>query len=144
MFLSFKNKLIQVYIRIRNLLPGQKYFIFKILLYIPLYILLLPIILLIRLIRPFILIRFGELMSSRIGHLAANTELYLCEKEASINRPNIFYIDIFYTSHLPICNDYLLNKFKFKCYLHRQLEKYLIALENKQTSLIRLNSAIYF
>jgi putative glycosyltransferase (TIGR04372 family) len=112
MFLSFKSKLIQVYIRIRNLLPGQKYFIFKILLYIPLYILLLPIILLIRLIRPFILIRFGELMSSRIGHLAANTELYLCEKEASINRPNIFYIDIFYTSHLPICNDYLLNKWR--------------------------------
>lgn len=112
MFLSFKSKLIQVYSRIRNLLLGEKYFIFKILSYSALFILSLPIILLIRLIRPLILIRFGELMSSRIGHLAANTELYLCEKEASINRPNIFYIDIFYTSHLPICNDYLLRKWR--------------------------------
>ena len=95
MLIFFKRQFIQVYIRIRNLLPGQKYFIFKILLYIPLYILLLPIILLIRLISPIILIRFGELMSSRIGHLAANTELYLCEKETSINKLNIFYIVIF-------------------------------------------------
>ena len=27
-----------------------------------------------------ILIRIGELISSRMGHFAANTELYLCEK----------------------------------------------------------------
>lgn len=37
----------------------------------------------VRLVRPLILIRFGEICSFRLGHLAANTELYLCQKDAS-------------------------------------------------------------
>ena len=79
-------------------------------LYLPLYIIFFPILLLIRLISPFFIIRFGELISSRIGHLAANTELYLCEKDSKINIPNKPYIDIFYLRDKPYCNKFLIKK----------------------------------
>jgi len=41
----------------------------------------------IRALQPIVTIRFGSLFVSRLGHLAGNTECYLCEKEAGINRP---------------------------------------------------------
>ena len=57
----------------------------KILLKEPLLFLSLPIalicMLLVIILRPFILIRFGLLHSDRIGHFATNTELSLCEKK---------------------------------------------------------------
>jgi len=42
---------------------------------------------LIRVLRPIVTFRFGTLFVSRLGHLAGNTECYLCEKDAGINRP---------------------------------------------------------
>ena len=42
---------------------------------------------LIRILRPIVTFRFGTLFVSRLGHLAGNTECYLCEKDAGINRP---------------------------------------------------------
>ncbi len=62
---------------------------------LPLFVLAIPVVVIIRVIRPFILIRFGELMSYRIGHFAANTELYFCERDAGINVPKQRYIDLF-------------------------------------------------
>jgi putative glycosyltransferase (TIGR04372 family) len=76
-------------------------------LYLPLYILAIPVVLMIRMIKPWLLVRLGELISSRIGHFAANTELYLCEQDAGINIPSQRYIDIFYMAHRPICNQQL-------------------------------------
>lgn len=67
----------------------------------------LPIVLLIRLIRPIFLVRFGGLISSRIGHFAANTELFLCERDANINKPNQCFVDLFYFASLPVCNQQL-------------------------------------
>jgi putative glycosyltransferase (TIGR04372 family) len=63
------------------------------------------------------LVRFGQLFSSRIGHLAGNTELYLCEKKAGINVPNLPYIDLFYSAHRPICNKFLLRKISKKIHI---------------------------
>jgi putative glycosyltransferase (TIGR04372 family) len=83
-------------------------------LYLPLCILAIPIVLSIRLIAPFFLVRFGDLFSSRIGHFAANTELYLCEIDAGINVPTQKYIDIFYMPHKPICNYQLAKMWKRK------------------------------
>lgn len=40
-----------------------------------------------RLLAPLLTIRFGSLFVSRLGHLAGNTECYLCERDAGINRP---------------------------------------------------------
>lgn len=60
----------------------------------------------VRLLRPFLVIRFGALYSARIGHFAINTELYLCERGTGIHYERT--LDIFY--HLkPICN-YQLKK----------------------------------
>ena len=53
-------------------------------------------VLLIRVISFFIIIRLGELFSSRIGHFSVNTELYFCEKNSGINEPGRRYIDIFF------------------------------------------------
>lgn len=70
-----------------------------------------PTVIVIRLIRPWFLIRFGNLISNRIGHFAANTELYLCERKALINTPKVKYIDIFYPD-LNVCNIQMLVMWK--------------------------------
>ena len=41
----------------------------------------------IKLLKPFVTVRFGSLFVSRLGHLTGNTECYLAEKKAGINRP---------------------------------------------------------
>ena len=53
-------------------------------------------VLIIRLIGRFYLVRFQRLINWRIGHYAANTELYLCERDAGINTPDIPYVDFWY------------------------------------------------
>lgn len=65
------------------------------------------IVLFIRLLRPLILIRFGELISSRIGHFAANTEVYLCERDLGMHGRQRS-LDIFYINS-PICNRQLMK-----------------------------------
>lgn len=80
----------------------------RLLVNLPLFLLALLIVLLVRLLRPLILIRFGKLISSRIGHFAADAELYLCECEEGMQNPKA--LDIFYYSS-PICN----RQFKKMC-----------------------------
>ena len=46
------------------------------------------------------------MQSERIGHFAANIELYLCEKDHGINIPKKPYMDFWYHSW-PICNEQL-------------------------------------
>ena len=46
-----------------------------------------PVVLVVRAVRPLILIRFGHMQSERIGHFAANTELYLCNRDIKGDRP---------------------------------------------------------
>jgi putative glycosyltransferase (TIGR04372 family) len=67
----------------------------------------LPVVLILRAIRPWFLVRWGCLNSSRIGHFAANTELYLCERDAGINVPPKCHIDLFYMDYRPLCNKQL-------------------------------------
>ena len=66
---------------------------------------------LIRILRPIVLIRCGSLYSFRIGHFAANTELYLCELRSDINRKSKNTIDIFYLNK-PISNSQLVELWK--------------------------------
>lgn len=63
-------------------------------------------VIIIRAIRPWILIRIDVLVSNRMGHFAANTELYLCERDAGINIPKGRYLDLWY-HNWPICNQQL-------------------------------------
>jgi putative glycosyltransferase (TIGR04372 family) len=74
---------------------------------LPLYIFAIPAVLIMRLIKPLLLLRLGGLISSRIGHFALNTELYLCEYKAGINEPSQRHIDIFYMGGKPLCNQQL-------------------------------------
>ena len=63
---------------------------------IPIYLISIPAVIIIHLIRPWFLIRWNILYSSRIGHFASNTELYCCERDAGINTPSQRYADFFY------------------------------------------------
>ena len=73
---------------------------------IPIYIAAFPIVFVARLIKPFFLIRLGELPSGRIGHFSMNVELYCCEKKAGINTPSQKYIDLFFLNKV-VCNKQL-------------------------------------
>jgi len=63
-------------------------------------------VLIMRSIRPFVLIRVNVLVSERIGHFAGNTELYLCERDEGINVPEERYLDLWY-HNWPIANKQL-------------------------------------
>lgn len=78
-----------------------------IILKLPLYAFAVPAVIVIRLIRRWFLVRWGGLISARIGHFAANTELYLCERDVGINVPEQRHVDLFYLSGKPICNHQL-------------------------------------
>ena len=54
-----------------------------------------PVVIIVRLIKPFILIRFGVLFQQRLGHFLINTELYLCERDVGLYAPAEHYVDIF-------------------------------------------------
>lgn len=68
-------------------------------------IMLLPVALFIRIIRPFVLVRVGKLINCRIGHYAFNTELYLCERDAGLQPRKAF--DIFFNNSKISCNQQL-------------------------------------
>lgn len=78
---------------------------------LPLFILAVPAVLGIRLIRPWLLVRVGNMVSPRIGHFAGNTELYLCERDAGINVPAQRHVDLFFMG-LPISNKQLARMWK--------------------------------
>ena len=65
-----------------------------------------PLIIIVTIIKPFYLIRWKELSVRRIGDLAGDTELYLCERDVKLNVPKSKYFDIFYTLYKP-CNQQL-------------------------------------
>jgi putative glycosyltransferase (TIGR04372 family) len=73
---------------------------------IPIYLLSIPIVILIHLIRPWFLIRWQVLESRRIGHFATDTELYSCNRSAKINQPSQMYFDIFFLGKF-VCNKQL-------------------------------------
>lgn len=75
------------------------------------YLLAIPAVAVIRLIKPWLLVRYGRFLSDRIGHFACNTEMYLCERDAGINKPMQRHVDLFYPVE-PICNQQLLIMWK--------------------------------
>jgi len=83
-----------------------------ILLKLPLYVLAVPAVVLIRLVKPWLLVRLGSMVSNRFGHFASNTEVYLCERDAGINVPKQRYVDIFYMAEKPISNQHLATMWK--------------------------------
>lgn len=87
-------------------------------------ILFLPAILITRILRPFIIIRFGVLRGDRIGHFAGNTEVYLSERDEAKHERNTF--DLFYIS-TPICNDQLKKMWERTLHISKYFEFFNIA-----------------
>lgn len=69
-------------------------------------------VLIVRLISPLYIVRFHRMISWRMGHFAANIELYLCEMDAGINRPKHRFFDIWYYPPVACCNKQLLCMWK--------------------------------
>ena len=65
-----------------------------------------------RALRPWILVRFSSLEAPSVGPLACVTELYLCERDAGINVPSQRYLDIVHVSGHRVCNQQLLQMWK--------------------------------
>ncbi len=82
-----------------------------ILFFLPFY---LFVIILIRFISPFFLVRIAPLYANRIGHCAQRTDMYLNRKSTKNGFPNIPYVDIFYIQNLPIANSYLIKMWRRK------------------------------
>jgi putative glycosyltransferase (TIGR04372 family) len=66
------------------------------------------------LVKPFVKIKIGFLHCDRIGHFAADTELYLCEKD--LNKSNEKTLDLFYFPR-EVCNQQLANMWKRKLHV---------------------------
>ena len=66
-----------------------------------------PSVLVIRLIRPWLLVRWGGLITGRIGHFIGETEMYLCEQDAGINVPKQRHVDILHMGSIRVCNQQL-------------------------------------
>jgi putative glycosyltransferase (TIGR04372 family) len=83
-------------------------------------ILLIPVAFFLRILRPWIIVRFGELSCKRIGHFSSNIEVYLCEKNTGMHDSRIY--DIFYYN-AQICN-YQLKKMWDRVLYVSHLAKY--------------------
>jgi len=64
--------------------------------------------------RPFVLIRVGFLHSDRIGHFAANHEIFLCEDEVRKSQGGRQSIDLYHMGRIPECNQQLAAMWKRK------------------------------
>jgi putative glycosyltransferase (TIGR04372 family) len=88
-----------------------------------------PILLIIYSINSKFIIRFQPLSSTRIGHFAANTELYMCENEMKINTPKQRYLDLFFCYE--ICNLQLYKMIKKKINILPKWLLYPIFITNR-------------
>ena len=78
-----------------------------------------PIVLIVRLMRPLIHIRFGKLRADRIGHYVYEYALMIAESELNNNKT----IDLLYT-HYPLCNEQLNKMIRRRSFV-RNWVKYL-------------------
>jgi len=78
-------------------------------------------------LKPLVTIRFGSLFVSRLGHLAGNTECYLCEKKSGINRPKRVF-DIWCPMGKP-ANEQLFKMYKRVMPMSELATQFLLALQ---------------
>lgn len=101
------SRLFEEVVSLRNLMSLNAKFVFQSVCAVPFIF----IILVSKLFSNWFVLRFSDLCGHRLGHFAANTELYLCEKAEGINCPKVRTIDIFRVSK-PVCNAYLEKKWR--------------------------------
>ena len=86
--------------------------------------------------RPFVLIRVGFLHSDRIGHFAANHEIFLCEDEVRISKGGKQSVDLYYMGRIPVCNEQLATMWKRKLRVWNSLLLRPISLIFRSTNLL--------
>jgi len=74
-----------------------------------------PVVVVVRLLSPFVLVRFGSLKSGRLGHLSLNTELYTCEMDAGLDQRRT--LDVFYHGST-VCNRQLRKMWDRTLHVH--------------------------
>ena len=79
------------------------------------------IVFLIRILKPLILVRYGFIISTRIGHFVGNTDLYLSFRSLGLQDSDLF--KKYNTLHIFYCQDDICNKFFYK-----KLKKKIIIL----------------
>ena len=70
-------------------------------------------VIIIRILKPFILIRYSYIKSTRIGHFVEDLDYYLCAKNEKLFTPQQTHIDIFYVNTY-VCNKFFLKLLKKK------------------------------
>ena len=86
--------------------------------------------------RPLVLIRVGFLHSDRIGHFAANHEIFLCEDEIRKSQGGRQSIDLYYMGRIPVCNEQLATMWKRKLRVWNSLLLRPISLIFRSTGLL--------
>lgn len=86
--------------------------------------------------RPLVLIRVGFLHSDRIGHFAANHEIYLCEDVVRKSDGGRKSIDLYYMGRIPVCNEQLATMWKRKLRVWNSLLLRPISLICRSTNLL--------
>ncbi len=66
----------------------------------------------VRAIKPWLLVRIGWINSTRIGHMAANMELRLCAIDAGLCNPEGRHLDLWCCTQEYVCNEQLLKMWK--------------------------------
>ena len=74
-----------------------------------------PAVLVVAVLRPVVLVRFGPLKVARLGHLSLNTELYQCELDAGVHGKR--WLNFFYSSST-ISNQQLLRMWGRTLHIH--------------------------
>ena len=70
--------------------------------------------LIIRILKPFIIIRIGWINSTRIGHMAGNMELFFILKDILDQNSSFRYLDVWCCTQEYVCNEQLLRMLKRK------------------------------
>ncbi len=99
--------------QIEQITKGGLFALLQKLFYLFLLALALPFVIVIRLLRPLVLIRFGIVDSQRIGYFLSNIELYLCEQDAGMHRGR--KLDFFYFSKGKLNGQQLGKMWKAMC-----------------------------
>ncbi len=103
----------------------------------------LPVVILIRIISPILYIRVSPLKAARIGHLAGEMEIYLCNRKYS--NSSLFTLDIFYIRKKEkISNKFIFLKIKKKVVIiPNYLGKIIFAINLKLNKIFKSKKKIF-
>ena len=88
-----------------------------------------PLLIGLRIIKPFFVIRLGNLESEGIGHFSQPVEIYLSELDCGFHKNKTKTIDVWYLNKI-ICNQFLLSKWKESIFIAPRIIRFLHLFNN--------------